>query len=77
MFYFSSILFKTTNLIVLELPENWGEIEERVKDGVTFHLKYLGSTLVEELERDDDSYGDTISAEAIRTIVAMVSSTVL
>jgi len=48
-----------------------------VKDGVTFHLKYLGSTLVEELERDDDSYGDMISAEAIRTIVAMVSSAVV
>ena len=58
---------------VVELPENWGEIEERVEDGVTFHLKYLGSILVEELENDDDSYGDNISAEAIRVIVAMVS----
>ncbi|KAI0218515.1 Low density lipoprotein receptor adapter protein 1-A, partial [Lamellibrachia satsuma] len=57
-----------------ELAENWGEIEERVKDGVTFHLKYLGSTLVEELENDDDSYGDSISTEAIRTIVAMAKA---
>ena len=39
---------------------------------MTFHLKYLGSALVEDLGDDCDSYGDRISSKAIKTVVAMV-----
>jgi hypothetical protein len=35
-------------------------------------VKYLGSTLVSELEEEGQSYGDSISADAIKNIVAMV-----
>ena len=55
-----------------ELSENWGEVKEPVKEGVSFYVKYLGSTLVEELD-DGQSYGDAISSEAVKTIVNMVS----
>ncbi|ESO87935.1 hypothetical protein LOTGIDRAFT_145948, partial [Lottia gigantea] len=51
-----------------ELPEGWGENKEPVADGVTFYLKYLGSTLVEEIP-EDESYGDTISLKAVQRIV--------
>ena len=55
-----------------ELSENWGENNEPVKEGVTFYVKYLGSTLVDELE-DGESYGEGTSSEAVKIIVAMVS----
>ena len=45
-----------------------------MKEGVTFYVKYLGSTLVEELE-DGQSYGDKISTKAVQTVVNMVSDT--
>lgn len=48
-----------------------------MKEGVTFYLKYLGSTLVEELEEEGVSYGDTVSPDAVKTIVNMVSTTQL
>ncbi|XP_025098167.1 low density lipoprotein receptor adapter protein 1-like isoform X2 [Pomacea canaliculata] len=58
-----------------KLPEGWGENKQPVAgdDGVVFYLKYLGSTLVEEIE-DDESYGDGISAKAVQRIVAMAKS---
>ena len=54
-----------------ELPENWTDTREPVQDGMTFYLKYVGSTLVEELE-EGESYGDRVSKNAITTIVNMV-----
>jgi len=54
-----------------KLGEHWGEDNQQVKDGVAFYLKYLGSTLVAELEEEGASYGDNISAEAVKTIVNM------
>lgn len=74
-------LYKTSLYVInyrthflTELPEGWGENKQPVAgdDGVVFYLKYLGSTLVEEIE-DDESYGDGISAKAVQRIVAMVS----
>ena len=38
---------------------------------MTFYLKYVGSTLVEELE-EGESYGHRVSKNAIATIVNMV-----
>ena len=60
-----------------ELAGRWSDYEHRdkVRDGVVFHMKYLGSTLVEELQEEGQSYGDNISAKAIKTIVHMVSHT--
>lgn len=57
------------------MSDEWGDHKHRdkIQDGVTFSLKYLGSTLVEELEEEGTSYGDKISAVAINTIVIMVS----
>lgn len=43
-----------------------------MNDGLTFYLKYLGSTLVEEIS-EGDSYGDGISTKAIQRVIAMVS----
>lgn len=59
-----------------ELAGQWSDYEHRDKicDGVIFHVKYLGSTLVSELEEEGQSYGDSISAEAVKAIVNMVSS---
>lgn len=62
--------------LCVEMADKWADYEHRDKvcDGVTFHVKYLGSTLVSELEEEGQSYGDSISAEAIRTIVVMVGN---
>jgi hypothetical protein len=59
-----------------KLNGRWADYEHRdkVRDGVIFHVKYLGSTLVSELEEEGQSYGDSICAEAIKTIVAMAKS---
>ena len=56
------------------MGDQWGDYKHRdkVKDGVIFHVKYLGSILVSELTEEGQSYGDGIGAEAIKTIVAMV-----
>ncbi|KAK7494342.1 hypothetical protein BaRGS_00014445 [Batillaria attramentaria] len=58
-----------------KLAEGWAENKQPVaeSEGVVFYLKYLGSTLVEEID-DDDSYGDGISAKAVQRIVAMAKS---
>ncbi|XP_050392159.1 low density lipoprotein receptor adapter protein 1-B [Patella vulgata] len=56
-----------------KLPEGWGENKEPVADGVTFYLKYLGSTLVEELP-EDESYGDSVSMKAVQSIVALAKT---
>ena len=58
-----------------EFSDHWGEEKEPVKEGVTFYLKYIGSTLVEELTEEGASYGDKISSRAVATIVSMVGYT--
>lgn len=54
-----------------KFADKWGEEKEPVKEGVTFYLKYVGSTLVEELTEEGASYGDNISSAAVQTIVNM------
>ena len=54
-----------------ELSENWGNNQNATSEGVTFYVKYLGSTLLEELE-EGRSYGNKMSAEAVHAIVTMV-----
>ncbi|XP_074662362.1 uncharacterized protein LOC141914921 [Tubulanus polymorphus] len=54
-----------------KLGEGWGVNKEPVADGVTFYLKFLGSTLVEELNDDGQSYGEGISSEAVKRVVTM------
>lgn len=44
-----------------------------MKDGITFHMKYLGSTLVEE-EEDSQSYGDGVITKALQSVIAMAKS---
>ncbi|CAI9727036.1 density lipoprotein receptor adapter 1-like [Octopus vulgaris] len=53
-----------------KLHDKWGENLDTVNDGLTFYLKYLGSTLVEEIS-EGESYGDGISTKAIQRVIAM------
>ncbi|XP_053204389.1 low density lipoprotein receptor adapter protein 1-A-like [Panonychus citri] len=49
-----------------KLPEEWGEdIKEPVSEGLPFHCKYIGSTLVEKAS------DDSTTADAIKTIIQM------
>ena len=57
--------------LILELNEGWSEHTDPLKAGVLFYLKYMGSTLLEELG-EGDTYGDGRSTEAIRTIINFV-----
>ena len=57
-----------------ELHDKWGENNETLNEGMTFYLKYLGSTLVEEIS-DGESYGDGISTKAIQRVISMVRAT--
>lgn len=59
--------------MIAELGEGWNEHKEAVKDGITFHMKYLGSTLVEE-EEDSQSYGDGVITKALQSVIAMVNA---
>ncbi|CAD5119237.1 DgyrCDS7870 [Dimorphilus gyrociliatus] len=52
-----------------KISETWTNALAQ-KEGVTFCLKSLGSMLVEELE-DGVSYGESVSAETVSTIVNM------
>ncbi|XP_060077145.1 low density lipoprotein receptor adapter protein 1-like [Ylistrum balloti] len=56
-----------------KLPEGYNENKEAVKDGLTFYMKYLGSTLVEEAD-DGESYGDGASTKAVQNIVTMAKA---
>lgn len=56
--------------LLIEISETWNDALTQ-KEGVTFCIKSLGSMLVEELE-EGVSYGDSVSAEAVSTIVNMV-----
>nr|KAI8759135.1 low density lipoprotein receptor adapter protein 1-B-like [Biomphalaria glabrata] len=64
---------KFTNTKHSKIPEGWGENKETVVDGITFYLKYIGSTLVEEID-SDQTYGDGISAKAVHNITLMAKS---
>ncbi|XP_073413876.1 numb-related protein 1-like isoform X2 [Dendrobates tinctorius] len=48
-----------------ELADTWPDSRDALLDGVVFHLKYLGMTLVEEPK------GEDMAAAAIRRIVTM------
>ncbi|XP_013866592.1 low density lipoprotein receptor adapter protein 1b isoform X2 [Austrofundulus limnaeus] len=47
-----------------KLPENWTDTRETLLEGMTFHLKYLGVTMVEQPK------GEEQSAAAVKRIVA-------
>lgn len=53
-----------------KLGEGWSENREAVTEGVTFYLKYLGSTLLDELPLGE-SYGEGVSSRAVQRIVDM------
>ena len=57
-----------------KLGEGWHENKEAVSDGLTFHLKFIGSTLIEEAE-DGGSYRDGQSEKAVNNIAAMAKAT--
>ncbi|XP_075440087.1 low density lipoprotein receptor adapter protein 1-like isoform X2 [Ascaphus truei] len=48
-----------------KLPENWTDTKETLLEGMVFHLKYLGMTLVEKPK------GEDMAASAIRRIITM------
>ncbi|KAL3882665.1 hypothetical protein ACJMK2_028983 [Sinanodonta woodiana] len=56
-----------------KLGEDWSENKEAVTEGVVFYLKYLGSTLLDELPLGE-SYGEGISTRAVQRIVEMAKS---
>ena len=68
------VMYRDLVLFDSELGEGWAENKQPVAgdDGVVFYLKYLGFTLVDEVD-DDESYGDGASTKAVQRIVAMVS----
>ncbi|MCI4395409.1 hypothetical protein PGIGA_G00180010 [Pangasianodon gigas] len=47
-----------------KLPENWTDTRETLVDGMTFNLRYMGMTLV------DQPKGEDVSAAAIKRIIA-------
>lgn len=49
-----------------ELPENWTDTRETLVDGMTFNLRHMRMTLV------DQPKGEEVSAAAIKRIVATV-----
>lgn len=62
-FFFSSPSFT-------ELPENWTDTRETILEGMTFNLRHLGMTLV------DQPKGEELSAAAVKRIVATVRTEV-
>lgn len=56
-----------------KLGEGWDENREAVTEGVTFYLKYLGSTLLDELPTGQ-SYGEGQSSKAVQRIVDMAKA---
>lgn len=49
-----------------ELPENWTDTRETILEGMTFNLRHLGMTLV------DQPKGEELSAAAVKRIAATV-----
>lgn len=58
-------------LLHAELSENWTDTRETLLEGMTFNLRHLGMTLV------DQPKGEELSAAAVKRIVATVSSFVI
>ncbi|ROK35735.1 Low density lipoprotein receptor adapter protein 1-B [Anabarilius grahami] len=54
------------SLLHVELPENWTDTRETLLEGMTFNLRHLGMTLV------DQPKGEEISAAAVKRIVATI-----
>lgn len=54
----------------VELPENWTDTRETILEGMTFNLRHLGMTLV------DQPKGEDLSAAAVKRIVATVRAAV-
>lgn len=54
------------NFFSVELPENWTDTRETILEGMTFNLRHLGMTLV------DEPKGEELSAAAVKRIVATV-----
>ena len=52
--------------LLAELPENWTDTRETIIEGMTFNLRHLGMTLV------DQPKGEDLSAAAVKRIVATV-----
>lgn len=63
--FFSENVFFST-----ELPENWTDTRETILEGMTFNLRHLGMTLV------DQPKGEELSAAAVKRIVATVRAEV-
>ena len=61
------IIFAIPSSLFPELSEDWSSVREPVIEGVPFYVKYLGSSLVQKAS------GEEATADAIKTIVAMVS----
>ncbi len=53
-----------------ELAENWTDTRETLLEGMTFNIRHLGMTLV------DQPKGEELSATAVKRIVATVSSVI-
>ncbi|XP_032832624.1 low density lipoprotein receptor adapter protein 1 isoform X2 [Petromyzon marinus] len=51
-----------------KLPENWTDTKETLLEGMSFHLKELGSTLV------DAPKGEELTAHAVKRIVGMAKA---
>ncbi|KAJ7991829.1 hypothetical protein DPEC_G00287920 [Dallia pectoralis] len=51
-----------------KLSENWTDTRETIVEGMTFNLRYLGMTLV------DQPKGEALSASAVKRIVAMAKA---
>ncbi|KAG9279652.1 low density lipoprotein receptor adapter protein 1-A-like isoform X1 [Astyanax mexicanus] len=51
-----------------KLPENWTDTKETLVEGMTFNLRYLGVTVV------DQPKGEDLSAAAVKRIVAMAKA---
>lgn len=56
---------------ISELPENWTDTRETILEGMTFNLRHLGMTLV------DQPKGEDLSAAAVKRIVATVRARLL
>lgn len=50
-----------------ELPENWTDTRETILEGMTFNIRHLGMTLV------DQPKGEELSGAAVKRIFATVS----
>lgn len=61
-YHFNHLIF----FFSVELPENWTDTRETILEGMTFNLRHLGMTLV------DQPKGEDLSAAAVKRIVATV-----